>query len=223
MLVPQSDATWRNSPLTFAQCEACQPLPPWPSSVACSSWTCCDLCRMQLKPSDATKLLVILPKHPDKPHLIVVPSVCTMGWQNLPPTFCHASETVADLANSHSCKPDVAPQRHEAIAEADWFLQSLFGAHPEQKHQFGDVIGLEDNLSLTNEEWVNFQLDKGSLWASRLMPLIWTPRRCMPLASLPMVALKRLSRSTHVIPITLSWLFRDTMAISTLTIRSLTR
>jgi len=45
-------------------------------------------------------------------------------------------------------------------AETDWFLQSLCSAHLEQKHQFGDGIGFEDDLFLTNEEWANYALDK---------------------------------------------------------------
>mmetsp|Transcript_3280 Transcript_3280/g.5509 ORF Transcript_3280/g.5509 Transcript_3280/m.5509 type:complete len:95 (+) Transcript_3280:173-457(+) len=42
----------------------------------------------------------------------------------------------------------------------DWFLQSLCSAHLEQKHQWGEGIGLEDNMFITNEEWANFQLDQ---------------------------------------------------------------
>lgn len=44
--------------------------------------------------------------------------------------------------------------------EADWFLQSLCSAHMEQKHQWGEGIGLEDNMFITNEEWANFALDQ---------------------------------------------------------------
>lgn len=44
--------------------------------------------------------------------------------------------------------------------EADWFLQSLCSAHLEQKHQWGEGIGLEDNMFITNEEWANFALDQ---------------------------------------------------------------
>ena len=73
--------------------------------------------RMQLKPSDAAKLSVILPTYPGEPQLIAIPLVCTMGWQNSPPTFCSASETVADIANSRSYRHHVAPHRLEVIAE----------------------------------------------------------------------------------------------------------
>lgn len=44
--------------------------------------------------------------------------------------------------------------------EADWFLQSLCSAHLEQSHQWGEGIGLEDSMFITNEEWANFALDQ---------------------------------------------------------------
>ena len=40
--------------------------------------------------------------------------------------------------------------------EADWFYQSFCSAHVEQKHQWGDGIGLEDDIYFTNEEWINY-------------------------------------------------------------------
>lgn len=45
-------------------------------------------------------------------------------------------------------------------AETDWFYQSFCSAHLEQKHQWGEGIGVEDDLFITNEEWANFELDK---------------------------------------------------------------
>jgi hypothetical protein len=44
--------------------------------------------------------------------------------------------------------------------ETDWFYQSFCSAHLEQKHQWGEGAGFEDNLFITNEEWANFELDK---------------------------------------------------------------
>lgn len=38
-------------------------------------------------------------------------------------------------------------------SEADWFYQSLCSAHMEEKYQWGEGIGLEDDLFITNEEW----------------------------------------------------------------------
>ena len=42
-------------------------------------------------------------------------------------------------------------------ARADWLMQSLCSAHMEEKHQWGDGIGLEDNVYFTNEEWMTYQ------------------------------------------------------------------
>jgi hypothetical protein len=41
--------------------------------------------------------------------------------------------------------------------EADWFYQSFCSAHLEEKHQWGERLGLEDNVYFTNEEWNNYQ------------------------------------------------------------------
>jgi hypothetical protein len=41
----------------------------------------------------------------------------------------------------------------EPPMEADWFYQSFCSAHLEQKHQWGEGIGLEDDIFFTNEEW----------------------------------------------------------------------
>lgn len=40
--------------------------------------------------------------------------------------------------------------------EADWLMQSLCSAHLEEAHQWGDGIGLEDDIYITNEEWINY-------------------------------------------------------------------
>lgn len=44
----------------------------------------------------------------------------------------------------------------EEPSESDWFLQSLCSAHMEERHQWGDGIGLEDDIFITNEEWINY-------------------------------------------------------------------
>ncbi|KAG7369578.1 hypothetical protein IV203_027324 [Nitzschia inconspicua] len=41
-------------------------------------------------------------------------------------------------------------------AESDWFLQSLCSAHLEQKHQWGPNLGVEDDMFITNEEWMTY-------------------------------------------------------------------
>ena len=43
-----------------------------------------------------------------------------------------------------------------AEARNDWFYMSLCSAHLEEKHQWGDGIGLEDDIFLTVEEWIKY-------------------------------------------------------------------
>lgn len=40
--------------------------------------------------------------------------------------------------------------------EADWFYQSFCSAHLEEKHQWGEGIGVEDDIWMTNEEWMSY-------------------------------------------------------------------
>merc|ERR1719197_761825 len=40
--------------------------------------------------------------------------------------------------------------------DADWLMQSLCSAHLEEKHQWGNGLGVEDDLFITNEEWTSF-------------------------------------------------------------------
>jgi len=72
---------------------------------------------LQLKPSNAAKLSVVLPSYPGEPQIIAIPLVCTMGWQNSPPTFCSTSDTAADIVNSRSYRHHMVPHRLEDIAE----------------------------------------------------------------------------------------------------------
>jgi len=41
--------------------------------------------------------------------------------------------------------------------EADWIMQSLCSSHLEEKHQWGAGIGFEDDIYITNEEWITYQ------------------------------------------------------------------
>lgn len=43
-----------------------------------------------------------------------------------------------------------------APTEADWLMQSLCSAHLEEAHQWGEGIGLEDDIYITNEEWITY-------------------------------------------------------------------
>ena len=38
----------------------------------------------------------------------------------------------------------------------DWIMQSLCSAHLEEVHQWGEGLGVEDDLFITNEEWTEF-------------------------------------------------------------------
>merc|ERR1719242_1361795 len=42
-------------------------------------------------------------------------------------------------------------------SEADWLMQSLCSAHLEEAHQWGKGIGLEDDIYITNEEWITYK------------------------------------------------------------------
>lgn len=41
-------------------------------------------------------------------------------------------------------------------AKADWLMQSLCSAHLETKHQWGEGMGVEDDIFITNEEWIAY-------------------------------------------------------------------
>lgn len=41
-----------------------------------------------------------------------------------------------------------------APTRADWLMQSLCSAHLAEKHQFGPGLGFEDDIYITNEEWI---------------------------------------------------------------------
>lgn len=51
----------------------------------------------------------------------------------------------------------------EYPSEADWLMQSLCSAHLEEKHQWGEGIGLEDDVYITNEEWITCKYQCRSL------------------------------------------------------------
>ena len=56
--------------------------------------------RMFLDPEDSLKISVLMPCYKGEPQLIAIPLSTMMGWVSSPPTFCAASETMADLANA---------------------------------------------------------------------------------------------------------------------------
>ncbi|CAJ1928809.1 unnamed protein product [Cylindrotheca closterium] len=62
------------------------------------------------------------------------------------PTGAHYSNTDADGKWA----------MEEYPSEADWMMQSLCSAHLEEKHQWGEGIGFEDDIYITNEEWMRY-------------------------------------------------------------------
>lgn len=43
-------------------------------------------------------------------------------------------------------------------AESDWFIQSLCSASLDIHEQWGPGVGLVDDIFMTNEEWINYQI-----------------------------------------------------------------
>jgi hypothetical protein len=72
--------------------------------------------RMFLDPADSLKLSVLMPRYEGEPQLVAIPLSTMMGWVSSPPTFCAASETMADLANASLYKHTVQPHRLEDAA-----------------------------------------------------------------------------------------------------------
>lgn len=76
--------------------------------------------RIGLRPDDALRLGVLFPTRHGERQLIAVPLVLPMGWKESPPSFCAATETVADLANNamrNEWHSTFAPHRLDTISE----------------------------------------------------------------------------------------------------------
>ena len=72
--------------------------------------------RMFLDPAGSLKLSVLMPRYDGEPQLVAIPLSTMMRWVSSPPTFCAASETIADLANASLYKRTVPPHRLEDAA-----------------------------------------------------------------------------------------------------------
>ena len=57
--------------------------------------------RINLRPADVPKLGVVFPTQPGAEPLVAFPLVLPMGWTHSPPFFSAATETAADIANTH--------------------------------------------------------------------------------------------------------------------------
>ena len=77
--------------------------------------------RIGLCLEDEFKLGMIFPSGKEEEPMVAIPLTLPLGWNNSPPLFCTATETVADLANKSLCshqpsKPHKLDDRAEAIA-----------------------------------------------------------------------------------------------------------
>jgi hypothetical protein len=62
--------------------------------------------RVPLSSTAALQLAVVLPTDVGSENLIALPLSLPMGWNQSPPFFCAYTETVADMANSHTPQGD---------------------------------------------------------------------------------------------------------------------
>jgi len=88
--------------------------------------------RMRLHPEHVLRLATLPPRLDGEEPLVAVPLVPPMGWNESPPYFCAATETVADLANaSIRAGTTFPPHRLESAAETgrDQDLWSTRPAH----------------------------------------------------------------------------------------------
>ncbi|CAE7464716.1 U2AF35B [Symbiodinium sp. CCMP2592] len=96
----------------------------------------------------------------------------------------------ATRSNVHESNVDVygnyiVGSTAKAPSKADWLMQSLCSAHLEVRHQWGNGKGVEDDLFITNEEWISYpesslpiglpvhvlNLGTGELWATAAFTL----------------------------------------------------
>jgi len=57
--------------------------------------------RINMNPEeDIPRFRVVFPMQPGQEPLIALPLVLPMHWKNSPPTFCTATETIANFANA---------------------------------------------------------------------------------------------------------------------------
>jgi hypothetical protein len=70
------------------------------------------------------------------------------------PTASGAHFSNTDAAGNYVIARSTAGYPLQAPTYADWLMQSLCSAHLESKHQWGPGIGVEDDMFVTNEEWI---------------------------------------------------------------------
>lgn len=75
--------------------------------------------RIRVSASHMPTLAVAFPNQPGEPRLVAIPLVLPMGWVSSPPFFCAATETAADVANSHLRDRSFQPIPHPLRLVAD--------------------------------------------------------------------------------------------------------
>lgn len=73
--------------------------------------------KMHLHPNMAQALATIMPRYPNEPQLVAIPTVLTMGWISSPPTFSALTETICDITNDRLYRKHAPPHRLDPIVE----------------------------------------------------------------------------------------------------------
>eukprot|EP00746_Dinoflagellata_sp_MGD_P152769 gnl/MRDRNA2_/MRDRNA2_83870_c0_seq1.p1 gnl/MRDRNA2_/MRDRNA2_83870_c0~~gnl/MRDRNA2_/MRDRNA2_83870_c0_seq1.p1 ORF type:complete len:771 (-),score=170.08 gnl/MRDRNA2_/MRDRNA2_83870_c0_seq1:463-2601(-) len=80
------------------------------------------------------------------------------------PTTTGAHESNVDIDGNYIvAEGSTADVKATPPTKADWLMQSLCSAHLETKHQWGTGLGVEDDLFITNEEWITYKADSPNI------------------------------------------------------------
>jgi hypothetical protein len=74
-------------------------------------------CRVWLEETGTPNLAVVFPTYEGEEPMVAFPLVLPMGWEDSPPWFCAATETVADLANTAPSDHDLPQHPMERLSE----------------------------------------------------------------------------------------------------------
>lgn len=137
--------------------------------------------RVHLRPEDVPSLGVAFPPLPDGTELVAFPLVLPMGWVNSPPTFCAATETVADMANARIAAGVVPPpHRLDAVANTPPAL-----AVPSREALGGGFAGRATAEQLENQAEFNPMAQQVQMDCSTQQlppPVVQSRRRHKPVA-----------------------------------------
>jgi hypothetical protein len=75
-------------------------------------------CRVWLEETGMPNLgVLVFPAYEGEEPMVAFPLVLPMGWEDSPPWFCAATETVADLVNAVPSDHDLPPHPMERLSE----------------------------------------------------------------------------------------------------------